>query len=406
MARDITDEELRQLNPTDVRWYAVGARWKQVPTKDATIILLQHPVRELRQLLIPTNAIKDDNLSLLYEVVRTLADDEQRPPREVLKDLLLPPADVMQLRVQSEAADSGTMPLDEGLKLLQSGSDLLLAAACSAHQPQASYARQSFAPAQEFLKSCRRGQTENGRSFMETILAPVPAKGPPSLFAAEEVDTLATAPFQRRVTLLLMQGIGNIRSALDQASPERVVENVAEGVSANLCEALVGIKLFDSRSSLEVRMRWSRTRPPVPTTVPNRVSFAQSEFPYIETAGRALRERFEPRRERVTGHVINLHAEPADLVEKPRGQVIVRALIADRAARVRFQLEGADYLRACDAHRTRQQIEATGMLHRDRQAKLYELQQMHGFHVLPMISGERDVTGVPIETEALDAHGA
>ena len=118
MAREITDEELRQLNPTDVRWYAVGSRWKQVPTTDSTIILLQHPVRELRQLLIPTNAIKDDNLSLLYEAVRTLADDEQRPLRDVLKDLLLPPADVMQLRVQSEAADSGTMPLDEGLKLL------------------------------------------------------------------------------------------------------------------------------------------------------------------------------------------------------------------------------------------------------------------------------------------------
>lgn len=404
MARDITDGELQQLNPTDVRWYAVGLRWKQVPTKDSTIILLQHPVRELRQLLIPTNAIKDDNLSLLYEAVRTLADDEQRPRRDVLKDLLLPPADVMQLRVQSEAADSGTMPLAEGLKLLQSGSDLLLAAACSAHQPQASYARQSFAPAQEFLKNCRLGQTEHG-SFVATILAPVPASGTPSLFAAEDVDTLATAPYQRRVTLLLMQGIANIRSALDQASPERVVENVAQGVSANLCEALVGIKLFDSRSTLEVRMRWSRTRPRVPTTVPNRVSFTQSEFPYIETAGRALREKLEPRRGRVTGHVINLHAEPADLFEPFRGQVIVRALIADQAARVRFNLEEADYLRACAAHSSRQQIEATGILHRDAQAKLYELQQMQGFHVLPMISGERDVTGVPIETEALDAHG-
>ena len=240
---------------------------------------------------------------------------------------------------------------------------------------------------------------------METILAPVPAKGPPSLFAAEEEDTLATAPFQRRVTLLLMQGIGNIRSALDQASPERVVENVAQGVSANLCEALVGIKLFDSRSSLEVRMRWSRTRPPVPVTVPSRVSFTQSEFPYIETAGLALREKFEPRRERVTGHVINLHAEPADLFEPFRGQVIVRALIADQAVRVPFQLEEADYLRACAAHSSRQQIEATGMLHRDQQAKLYELQQMQGFHVLPVTPGEWDVSDVRIETEALDAHG-
>ena len=298
------------------------------------------------------------------------------------------------------------MPLGEGLKLLQSGRDLLLAAACSAHQPQSSYARQTFAPAQDFLKSCRLGQTERG-SFVATILAPVPAKGP-SLFAAEEVDTLATAPYERRATLLLMQGISNIRSALDQASPERVVENVEQGVSANLCEALIAINLFDSRSSLEVRMLWSRTRPPVPETVPSRVSFTQSEFPYIEAAGRALREQFKPRRERVTGHVINLHAEPASLFEPFKGKVIVRALIADRGARVRFELEEADYLRACDAHKNRQQIEATGVLHLDENAKLYELKGMQGFRVLTDSSAMGDIELEDVElseVEVSDAHG-
>lgn len=380
MPREITDDQLRLLNPTDVRWYAVGANWQQMPTKNSTVILLRHPTRDLRQLVIPTNAIKDDNLSLMYEAVRTLADDEQRSPREVWRDLLLPPADVMQLRVQS-GLDADTMPLGEGLQLLQSGRDLLLAAACSAHQPQASYARQTYAPAQEFLNGCRLGQTERG-SFVATILAPVPAKTQPSLFAADDIDTVATAPFARRATLLLMLGIANVRQKLDQASPERVTEDVAHGVSANLCDALVAVKLFDAHSSLEVRMRWSRTRPPVPATVPNRVSFTQSEFPYIEAAGRALRRQFEPRRERVTGHVINLHAEPATLIEPFRGKVIVRALIADRAERVRLDLEAAEYLQALNAHGSRKKIEATGILQRDEKAKLFALREMQGFRVL------------------------
>ena len=91
MALEITDDELRQLNPTDVQSYAVGLGWRQVLTKDSTIILLQHPTKELRQLLIPTNAIKNHNFALLYWAVRTLADDEQRPIRDVLNEFLLPP---------------------------------------------------------------------------------------------------------------------------------------------------------------------------------------------------------------------------------------------------------------------------------------------------------------------------
>lgn len=93
MSREITDDELRQLNPTDIQSYAVGLGWRQVLTKDSTIILLQHPTKELRQLLIPTNAIKNHNFALLYWAVRTLADDEQRPIRDVLNEFLLPPED-------------------------------------------------------------------------------------------------------------------------------------------------------------------------------------------------------------------------------------------------------------------------------------------------------------------------
>src|SRR5439155_24544675 len=100
---------------------------------------------------------------------------------EVLSDLAMPPADVLRLQMESREAEGGTLPLDEGLRLLEGGRDLLLAAACSAHQPQAYFLRQSYAPAQDFLRSCRVGQTERG-SFVATILAPVTPEVTPSLF--------------------------------------------------------------------------------------------------------------------------------------------------------------------------------------------------------------------------------
>jgi hypothetical protein len=44
-------------------------------------------------------------------------------------------------------------------------------------------------------------------------------------------------------------------------------------------------------------------------------------------------------------------------------------------------LEEADYLKTRDAHRNREQIEATGVLQHDEKTKVYELQKMQGFRV-------------------------
>jgi hypothetical protein len=381
MPREISEEQLRQLNPADVRWYAVEAGWKQLPTKNPDVILLNHPTRALRQILLPTNAVKNENVTLLYEAVRTLADDEHRSIREVVKDLFLPPADVMQLILQTRAADSGTLPVDEGLALLQSGRDMLLAAACSAAQPRAFFPRQSLGPAREFLRKCRMGQTEQG-SYVATFIAPIPPDLSPSLFKDHVEETIADAPFERRVTLLLMQGGQIIRGAMDQGRPDLILRSVDKGVSANLCDAIVAVNPSDPQASLHIQMKWSRTRPRPPAAGPDRITFAQSEFSIIREAGRLLRERVEPRRESVEGRIIALQSEPATLLEPLRGLVTVRALIADRAARVRFLLEEVDFLRACEALRDRKRVAATGVLHRDAQAKLFELRQIQDFQIL------------------------
>jgi hypothetical protein len=54
---------------------------------------------------------------------------------------------------------------------------------------------------------------------------------------------------------------------------------------------------------------------------------------------------------KVDGPVISLQAEPAQLYEAFQGRVTIRALIAGRAARVRFVLPEADFSRACEALR-------------------------------------------------------
>lgn len=382
MVAELSEITLRQLSPSQVRWYAVQAGWKPVEGVKRPVIVLNHPTDELAQLQIPTAGTERERAFLMGEAVRQLAESERRPAREVLADLAMPPADILRLHVDSRDAEGGSLPLDEGLRLLKGGHDLLLAAACSAHQPQAYYLRQSFATAQEFLRGCRVGQTETG-SYIATIMTPVTPPVAPSLFDnGEETVDIAREPFPRRVTLLLMQALQTVRGALNHAQTEEVLQGVSRGVSANLCEALASMSPNDSRAMLHIGVSWSRNRPRVPTPIPHRVSFASQEFTIVREAGRRLRESIEPRRERVEGPVLTLQAEPAQLFEQFQGRVTIRALVGGRPGRVRFTLPEADYARACDAHRDHRQIAVTGVLQRDVQAKMFELLEPQGFAVL------------------------
>ncbi len=228
-----------------------------------------------------------------------------------------------------------------------------------------------------------RHQTERG-SYVAAILAPVPPDLMPSLLDGLEEGTEAgDEPYERRVTLSLMQALQWIQSAIESAKPRDILEGVQEGVSANLCEALASIGPEDPQASVELSMSWSRSRPRLPSRVKDRVSFAQGEFVLIREAGRRLCEGVEARREKVQGPVISLHAEAAHLFGDFQGRVILRAEVNGQTQRVRVLLSRPEYVRACDAHRDGQRVEVTGILQRDARAKLFDLLEPRGFHVQP-----------------------
>jgi len=212
----------------------------------------------------------------------------------------------------------------------------------------------------------------------------VPPELTPSLFTAlAESDDLIDQPFERRVTLLLMQGLQVVRGAIERGSAEEILKGVSRGVSANLCEALASMSPGVSRARLQVRMSWSRSRPRIPRGILPEIAFAESDFGVIREAGRRLRESFEPRRERVEGLILGLQAEPAQLFEDFQGKVVLRALVDGRPVRVRVVLDQASYAIACDAHRDGRRVTISGILQRDAQAKQYDLLHPQRFQVLP-----------------------
>ena len=373
--------QIEALRPRDVQHYLTSRGWVTDPVESSTkAAVFQHPTSTDAEVVVPLRRDLGDYTSRMADVVQTLSAFENRPIWEVLQDLSTPPSDILRLRVIAPEATLGSLPLDEGIQLLRGGRDALLASACSVKRPLAFHPQKTLKDADAFIRGCKLGQTERG-SFVATIIAPVPPEIQ-SLSSASEGIQDAGEPFARRVTTRLMASLGIVSEAVQTERMDPIFDGIYEGVSANLCDALGQMRPPGDQSRLEIRMSWARSRPRLPTGIPQVVSFDRADFPTIEEAGRHLRERAVPRRERFVGKVIGLQSEVPTLFGDTGGKIVLRTQVGGQPARIKVVLQREDYRMACDAHRDELRVAVTGMIHHDVKIRVYELSQPEGFQVL------------------------
>ena len=148
---DLPKDLLQLLRPQQVRSYALAKGWQRIPNVGGGIALFSHPGADLDQLLVPMDETFLDYSRRLRDVVETLADFEHRPVEEVLNDLIVPESDIVRFRVASPATERGSIPLQEGIRLLEGAKRSLLAAAHSVlspaiHHPRMGRAEGKYSP--------------------------------------------------------------------------------------------------------------------------------------------------------------------------------------------------------------------------------------------------------------------
>jgi hypothetical protein len=376
----LPSDQLAALRAEDVQLYLSSHGWQRDDASSSAKGSIYHyPGIRDAEAIVPGRRDLADYVQRMKDVVQMLAAVEVRPTWQVLSDLSSPPADIIRLQMSAPDTTLGTLPLVEGIRLIDGARSLLLAAACSARQTAPFYPRQAYKEALEFLQACQLGQTERG-SFVAKILAPVPPEinRQGALFDSDEDAWIVSEPFARQSTVRLMTALGHIRGAIDSGDYAHILEGVDMGVSANLCEALASMQPEGDQSNLRIRMTWSSSRPRLPMAVESVVGFSQAAFAIIRESGRKLREEVSPTRRRIEGRVINLKAE-SSLLDGFEGTVTLRADIGGAPTRVQVVLNSDDYKKACDAHRDGQAVAVTGLL--QREAKLYHLLQPQNFSV-------------------------
>jgi hypothetical protein len=328
-------------------------------------------------LTVPARRELGDYTLRVSEVLSTLSRVEDRSQLEVLRDIQTTSADLVRIRATNDRAEAGALPLEDAVRFVENTREMFLSAACAAIEKRPVYAKRKPQAAMDYLRHVQLGQTERG-SFVLTVLSPVrPELRPvqtPLLPQFEPED-----PYERKVTKTLFESLGAInvaaRSALLQSDMQPFQNAIGEGVSANLCDSLVGLASVSSSDRLEMQISWARTRP-ISAPLHTRVVFESDTIPVIQEAARVFREVAPIEDVEVAGFVVGTGRE----ITESQGDITLDALLDGSMHRIVISLGPEDYSLALKAHDERRVVMCVGDL--AKQGRGFRLQNPRYFKML------------------------
>lgn len=351
------DERLRSVKPQQIRNYARARGWYRIQQQNPNLALFGHANAEYEQLLVPMDDELLDYERRLTEVVETLAGFEQRSVESILNDLLTSDADIVRFRVSSPATDRGSIPLSEGIRLLEGAKRSLLAAAHSVLNPVNHHPRMGRSEAQQLLSKCHMGQTERG-SFAISISCPLRA------VEADQPLLPGAETFSRKAVSTMMQSVCQIVQAIDADTVPRLL-TPSEGeipVSVNLCEALLQMQPPEENSHLDLGVSWATSLPPL-IQRPQSIRIRHEYFSIIEDVAKNLRPAEEPATLLFVGHVESVGGELGD-DRRMRGEVVLSLMLEDSLQAARVTLGPEYWSIAHAALATHSVVTLKGILHR------------------------------------------
>ena len=353
MTTNLRDQEvLRAVSPLALSAYARSVGWSK--TEEFGEYSDVYAGHQLPEILIPRTQRLGDYAQVVARLIAIFARAAEVDEVQLYNELVVADRDVFRIRA-NDGDSNGTIDLSHGVALINGGRELVLAAACSLREPRPVYGARNDREANEFLRRVRLGQTEVG-SFVVTILSPIVPPEVQLTLLGMETDA---DPMERRITRRLAQALSAARVATTETMSGQsggFLEAVSEGVSANLCEALV--KVVEPFESGELSITWARTRPRNPGR--SVVRFAGDDGLILREAARSFRILEARLDERLFGSFQSLRRDDSET----EGTVTLRALVDGRVQWVTAVLSESDYNRAIIAHRERSPVIVEGDLDR------------------------------------------
>ncbi|MFY0562370.1 hypothetical protein ACN28E_00895 [Archangium lansingense] len=367
-------ESLRALRPLELAAYLRSRGWWEAERlgERASVWLVKRGREEL-ELLLPLDPTLGDYLPRMAEVLSTLEAAEARPISELLDDVAAATTDTIRFRFVGPTFDQHSVAVEQGVHIYENVREVLLAAACAAVGPRPVFSTRKPARALEYLTTVQLAPPARG-SYVVTVRSPVP----PALTQPGIARSAPDEPFERRVISTLAASLASAhRAALRAASSATLQpfeEEVALGVSANLCEALAGLVSRSGARTCEVTVSAAPSRPGFEE---RHVAFAADEAPVLREAARMFRASTPREDFELEGLVIRLERDE----RASAGTVTIAGVVDASLRKVRLELEANNYPAAVRAHLEGRPVRCEGEL--VREGRTYVLRHPRQFALRP-----------------------
>ena len=309
---------------------------------------------------VPQRALAPDYPRVVTRVLDYLGELEGRPVAVVHQDVISTSTDRVRLRLDGPGIIAGRLSVEAGWQVYEAARDLMLAGACAARRTAAAFPRRKAGESMAVLNHARFGLAEAG-SFVLNIESEVAGLLQGSLL---DDDGDPSAPFERKTAVLLARALQAAQlashDALARGNLASFKTHVADGVSANLCDALADMITAADATSLDTSVAFASRRP-VAANVPRTASFTAEARDVLRDAAKDLRQETSYHALEVAGLVRKLESGDVDI----GGVVVLQGAVDGRARPIQVELAASDYKIAVDAHRRGAMVECTGDLERN-----------------------------------------
>lgn len=349
-------EFIQDVSPFGLEQYLVYNGWQLTGQLDGRAKIWHRPEEKYCDLevLQPLDESLRDYSQRLSEAIRVLMEYEGRPAQKIIKELGNFDSDIVKIRVISPDVENGAIPLDDGVMLFEKAKDLLVSTTLSTFKKNRFFSGSWPAVVTDFMRSLKFGQTERG-SYIVSILAPI---APFTDVALPEVESSLT----RAISYNLARCLKATKQALDEYEKDAnvtIFENaVLHGVSANLCDAIIGMSGISQSRDVEISIELALLEKDT-QKIPKIHTFSSVQMPTLKVASEYFKGNFVLKNFEVCGLVVRMDHESTDEF----GNIRVAALVNGVERNIAIQLTLNEYWMAFDAHKANSQVICIGDLH-------------------------------------------
>ena len=374
MKAHITDiAVLHSLSPVDVTSYLLGKGGQRKGAFRDVAGVWDYKGDEI---IVPNDRQLADYAPAVATILARLEKIENRSQLEIVKDMQLSGYDIVRVKNTSIEAKKGSLPIADSVKFIVNTKEMLLSAACSLVSKKASYLSRKPQQAEDYMKSVRFGQTEIG-SFIITVLSPVsPELKSPQISL---IDLHQEVPYEKRIIPAFHRSLVAISDAAREASESQditpFISNISNGITSNLCDAIVSLNDTAEGGVIEVGFTLSTNRKEVSRITP--IVFDRDYTPIIQEASKQIKA-IEPQPDQeIIGFVVNLNRQTDDTI----GQVTIQDIQPNKQRSITVQLSDPEYSRAIQAHEQKNLVKISGTV--SRQGRGYALEPASDLFVFP-----------------------